>query len=273
MTTIGMIANAIRLDISGKYTIPELPCEPATAICAVTGVETECLPRNKIIGSSFTDNQMLVAPNSKFISVDTFIAWFFGYYGKEGSKRLKCPERMSSWLVTKNQDANNPPYFDGFYELDRQGVRDFVINYLVKGYMIDDEIWSIYVTTSYKKHGSLYTKVNTGNKAIVRFEMLDVDCSDREKLMEIWNRLNIEIRKGFGRSILETLECPISVINKIGLEDWVYFEQWAKPLFRSPLYKFMCYLLPSQAELKEEKALEIPSEPKKVDNEPLKLFL
>lgn len=57
---------------------------------------------------------------------------------------------------------------------------------------------------------------------------------------------------GFGRSILETLECPVFVLSKIGIDKWFKLESWAKPIYQSNLYQFLCYLLPSQQELKNE---------------------
>ena len=82
--------------------------------------------------------------------------------------------------------------------------------------------------------------------------MLTVDCTDKEKVRIIWDRLNIYLRKGIGRSSMESLSIPVYAINKIGLSNWMSFQAWAKPIYKSPLYLFMVYLLPSQKELKEE---------------------
>jgi len=212
--------NLITASITEKTLIP---CEPKEELCCVTGQRGPCIPRKLGVLSSFTSQDVFAAPQSAWISVD---AW----------QALKHrPERASSW------------YCDGreFRTLNRRAVRDMV---LAGQY---GDTWAAYATTSYKKHGSLWAIVNRSPRAVWRFEMLNVDCSDRVRLMEIWTRLNEELRAGFGRSLLETLDCPAFLLNKLGAARWLALEQWARPLIQSPLYRFLCYLLPSQEELKE----------------------
>jgi hypothetical protein len=70
------------------------------------------------------------------------------------------------------------------------------------------------------------------------------------RVAEWWHILNLALRDGFGRTILENLECPPFVIRKAGIKKWLEFERWAKPKHQSAVYSFLCYLLPSQEELK-----------------------
>jgi hypothetical protein len=130
--------------------------------------------------------------------------------------------------------------------LDRIGVREIVIEEKYPA------VWSGYVTTSYKKHGSLWARVNANGVRFWRFEALDVDCSDHGYLMRVWERLNEELRRGFSRPTLESLACPPFFLKKVGVDKWLELERWARPIAASPLYRFLCYLLPSQKELADE---------------------
>jgi len=143
-------------------------------------------------------------------------------------------ERMGSWFC------------DGitFERLTRQDVRTKVFQERMP------ERWTAYATTSYKKHGSLIAKVNTHDKRMWLFEMRLVDCTNMPQVNEWWNILNAALRAGIGRSVLESLDCPAYVIQKVGLSTWLEFEQWARSKNQSSLYAFLCYLLPSQEELK-----------------------
>jgi hypothetical protein len=216
--------NLISKAIATHPERPELPCEPQEGVCAVTGLTGACIPRKELLGKSFTNGDLLARPDSALVSADAFYTLRFKW------------ERMSSWLC------------DGikFERLDRQGVRSKVFNADMP------EKWSAYATTSYKKHGSLNAKVNTGKSRIWLFETRIVNMSDRAQVNEWWGVLNMALRAGIGRSILESLECPPFVIGKIGLKTWLEFEAWARPRYLSALYAFLCYLLPSQEELKNE---------------------
>jgi hypothetical protein len=203
---------------------PALPCVPGPGLCCVTGEETACIPRAHLLGKSFTNLDLLAAPGSEQVGVAAYVALTHKW------------ERMSSW------------YCDGvaFRNLTRQDVRGIV----VAG---DYELpWVGYATTSYKKHGALRTPVNSGAKRIWLFEMSLVDCSDHARLLEIWERLNRELRAGVGRSVLESLEPNAYALKEIGYRRWRELEAWARPLAQGSLYQFLCYLLPSQEELKVE---------------------
>jgi len=72
------------------------------------------------------------------------------------------------------------------------------------------------------------------------------------RVREWWDVLNVALRAGIGRTVLESLDCPPFVMAKVGLPVWLEFEAWARPKYLSALYAFLCYLLPSQEELKHE---------------------
>lgn len=201
-----------------------LPEEPAINICAVTGKEALCVPRKHLLGKSFTNIDLLRAPNSQWVSADAYRALKYDF------------ERKSSWICDKKS----------FRRLNRQQVRDIVIS---ADY---PDIWSGYVTTSYKKHGALWAPVNGPGRAVWRFEGAYVDCSNHTLLLSVWERLNKELRDGVSRPVMETLVPNSYTIKAVGMHHWLEFEGWASRLFRSQLYKFLCYLLPSQEELKEE---------------------
>jgi hypothetical protein len=234
MHTIRLISLALRK--KNPEWLPDLPSLPVTGTCAVTGEQTECLPRHKVLGKSFTNQGVLAAPDSPYIGVDVFYAWFSGYKATPEKKRIKAPERMSSW------------WCDGetFQELSRQDVRDYVLQPRKAA------TWAGYATTSYKKHGSLLAPINNGDSAIWLFEETLIDCSDTKKVTEYWHKLTETQRQGFERSILEAVECPASLMMKYGFACWHNFAKWAKPRKAEALYRFLCYLLPSMEELKHE---------------------
>lgn len=239
MHPIHLIYSALK---TSHKPLPPLPSSPVTAVCAVTGDEGWCVPRKAVLGSSFTNANLLAAPQSEFVSVAVLQVWEYGYKTAEDKQREKRPERMSSWFC------------DGatFEELDRQGVRAKVLQPEMPS------IWTAYATTSYKKHGSLRARVNTDAQRVWLFEERLVDCSDMAKVQAWWGVLNTALRAGFGRTILETLDCPPYVMAKHGLAKWQAFEAWAHRKVNSALYAFLCYLLPSQEELKSEPFILTP---------------
>jgi hypothetical protein len=220
MHTVNLIASAIR----GKEECPVLPEKTERGICCITGEESECVYRSERIGNAFTNLDLLKSPESRMMGVDAYIA--LGYKW----------ERMSCWLCDGKE----------FYRIKRVELRDYVLNGVPFGK------WSAYVTTSYKKHGALWTKVNTGSTGIWRFEMNDVDCRDLRKVNVMYNSLNNFLHDGIGRSVLESLDCSPFIIGKIGIIKWMEFDKWARPIFLSPFYQFICYLLPSSEERKNE---------------------
>jgi len=216
--------NLISTAITGHEDRPELPIDPSDGVCAITGASCPCIPRKKLLGKSFTNGDLLARPESDMVSTDAYYALKFKW------------ERMNSWFC------------DGvtFERLTRQDVRAKVFQEAMP------KRWSGYATTSYKKHGALNAKVNTGAQRIWLFETRLVDCTDMGRVREWWDVLNVALRAGIGRTVLESLDCPPFVMAKVGLPVWLEFEAWARPKYLSALYAFLCYLLPSQEELKHE---------------------
>ena len=229
MHPVSLIASAIK---QGKE-CPALPYKSiqTEAVCAITGMRVPCIPRKELIGKSFTNHDALAAPHSEYVGVDAYLALKYKW------------ERMASWFC------------DGitFERLNRQGVRAKVFQKAMPTQ------WAAYATTSYKKHGALHARVNTGGRRIWLFEMRLADLSDRNQVDEWWRALNAALRAGIGRSVLESLDCPPFLVGKVGLKTWMEFERWAQPKYQSATYAFLCYLLPSQEELKlESNTVETP---------------
>jgi len=220
MHPVKLISKAIE----GHPERPVLPCDPVHGVCSVTGEETTCVPRRLLLSKDFTNGDVLAAPESSLVSTSAYYALKFKW------------ERMGSWFC----DGNT------FDRLTRQDVRAKVFAPEMP------DMWAAYATTSYKKHGSLNTKTNTSASRVWLFEMRIVDLTDMERVSEWWGKLNGALRSGIGRSVLESMVCPPFLIKKIGIDAWMDFEAWAKPKHMSSLYSFLCYLLPSQEELKNE---------------------
>ena len=219
MHTVELIYKALPKEESEWLTDVAVP-----GICCVTGEKLLTIDRKKILGNSFTGWGLLAAPRSDRISVEAAIALKYK------------PERMSSWFC------------DGetFTKLDRIGVREKVFQEDMPTQ------WAGYATTSYKKHGSIMAPVNVLNQRVWLFETRLVGLSDMDKVEDWWHNLNKILRAGFSRPVIESLECPPYVMRKQGMREWMDFEAWARPRFKSALYAFLCYLLPSQKELKDE---------------------
>lgn len=200
---------------------PEVPRE---GVCCITGQICQTIDRGNVLTKSFTEQHLLKAPGSPRVSLSAFLALAHKW------------ERMSSWFCDGAE----------FRRLDRKEVRDLVIG------GVNAKQWAGYITTSYKKHGSTRAPVNSAGRQIWLFEMLPADCSDRAKLADWWRVMNAALRNGIGRSSMETLQMPPGVIMKIGIQRWQTYRAWAIGKFESGLYKLLCYLLPSQEELKEE---------------------
>jgi hypothetical protein len=218
MNIYNLISGAI-----GEQHLP-LPCEPVQETCAVTGERCQCIPRKKLFSSNFTEQPELRCPESQYVGTDVYQA-------------LKYPkERQSSWIVDSND----------FQLLKRIDVRSHVLNGANK------DVWAGWVTTSYKKHGAFRAQLNQAGRSLWAFDERIIDCSDNKRVNEIYTKLVLYLKKGFSRSTLETLQCPTYVVKILGIQEWLNLEKWAIRLYKSNLYKFLCYLLPSQDELKNE---------------------
>jgi hypothetical protein len=170
------------------------------------------------------------------IGVNAYTAWFYGYKTDPSKKRLKRPERMSSWICDGKK----------FSELSRSEIRSLVLDGVLS------DMWAAYVTTSYKKHGSLWAKINKGPHGIWRFEGVDADCRNHDEVLKYWDKMNAVLDSGIGRSVIESLNCPPFVIKKAGIKTWMDFERWARPIYQGGLYQFIAYLLPSKEERKND---------------------
>ena len=200
-----------------------LPAEPTKQTCCVSGDFCDCVPRKKTFSAAFTAQSLLAVPESQYVSAEIWQA-------------MKYRPTRSSWVISES----------GFQKLTRINAREYVL---------DNQLsppWAGYISTSYKKHGGLIAPLNSASKAVWLFEMIPVDCSDKEKVSRWYAILDGALRNGINRPIIESLDISPLYIPKIGVEKWMKFEAWAKPKINDPLYKFLTYFLKSQAELKEE---------------------
>jgi hypothetical protein len=201
-----------------------LPVEPVENICAVTGELRPCIPRKKLFGSNFISYHIFNSPLSDFVGTNVF-------------QTLKYrPERASSWVVTPKI----------FTKLKRIEVRPLVL------YGVNSQRWSGYVTTSYKKHGAIGNVINNSKFGVWKFDDLLIDCSDSEKVLGWYNKLNYFLHKGLSRPVLESGQLNQWGAKQAGIEVCRNFLYWIKDKKTDPLYKFLCYLLPSQEEIKNE---------------------
>jgi hypothetical protein len=208
--------------ISESLPPEEFPEPPSDGMCCVTGAIGPTVPREHAIKPSFTNLDLLRAPESKRVGIAAWRALNYKW------------ERMSSWQV------------EGvFTRLDRKGVRAAVLSV--------DELQgpsACYATTSYKKHGALLAPVNPPGRRVWLWETRLVDCSDRTAVAETWERLRAAQDSGIPRPLIESLDIAPGYMGKVGWRIWRDFEAWARPRMLSPLYQFLTYLLPSKEELK-----------------------
>ncbi|GBL46269.1 hypothetical protein SFMTTN_2082 [Sulfuriferula multivorans] len=219
MHAVDLIYSALDPD-NPEY--PVLPGDPVDGICCITGQSGPCLPRKSLLGPSFTTGDLLALPGGTQVGVAAYVALKYKW------------ERMGAWIC------------DGktFRRLDRQGVRAAVLGAVPK------RPWAGFATTSYKKHGALLAPVNNRDRNVWLWNVEHIDCSDREQVVELWDALNAALRAGIGRTVIESLDCPAWLLERIGLDVWLAFVRWARPHHKSGLYRFLTYLLPSQEELK-----------------------
>lgn len=210
------------------------PETPTDGVCCVLGTHEPCIERKHAIKPSFTNLDLLRAPDSQQVSVRAWRVLTHSEPAAEGKKRDTFPLMQSSWIVSS----------DGLVLLNRQDVRRLVIEAIRA-----PGDWCGYVTTSYKKHGCLRAPVNRGSLQRWLFELDIVDCSDREKVAQWWGMLRSTRVAGIPRPVIETLDCSLHLMSKHAAL-WREFEAWARPRYMSPLYRFLTYLLPSEEEIK-----------------------
>lgn len=220
MNVFDLIAESVRDEWK------ELPCNPVYETCAVTGLDNvQCVPANKCFSGTFVGYNELACPDSGWVSVNAYQALKYK------------PERASSWIVSKEH---------GFRKLRRIEVRPYVL----KG--IDSECWAGYVTTSYKKHGAFRGTINNRRYGVWRFDDIHIDCSDGKKVNDWYNILNGYLHAGISRPVLESVMLSPWSAKKAGVRECASFIDWASDKYKSALYQFICYLLPSQEEIKNE---------------------
>lgn len=217
-----------------------LPEAAQTGVCCVTGATTETIARKHLFGANFNDLNILTCPDSLRVGVSVWYAFKFGEPGVnpetgELNKRKKYKEMQTCWWT------------DGetFREMNKARIRELVLRGTTSKY------WAGWVTTSYKKHGSLRSPVNNMPFGIWGFDDLQVRANDKDKVLAIWARLRDAQKNGIGRTGIETLDIPIPIMLKVGMIFCNDFISWARPLFKSPLYQFLVYLLPSKEEIQE----------------------
>lgn len=211
----------------------DAPEQPYEGICCVTGAIGPTVSRKLAISRSFTNLDLLRAPESDRIGLPAWRA--ITYTVPNGRRRGLAPLRQSHWFC----DGESIQF------LDRVGVRELVL-------VEDDRLrpWSGYATTSYKKHGFLRCPVNTGTRRVWLWETRLVDCSDMEAVSETWHRLRSAQDAGITRSMIENLDISATCMAKIGWRVWREFYGWAHSRRNAPLYQFLTFLLPSKEELK-----------------------
>lgn len=219
MHAIDLIAAALP---TSDPDYPVLPDDPIPGVCCITGSAGPTLPRAALLGPSFTAGELLALPAGDRVGVAAWLALRYKW------------ERMSSWIVSR----------DGFRRLDRQGVRAAVLGEPPAG------PWAAYATTSYKKHGALLAPVNSPWSRVWQWEAERVDCTDPGEVADMWSRLRAAQDLGLSRAVLETLECPAWLAGRVGIKAWLEYQRWALRVYRSARYRFLCYLLPSQEELR-----------------------
>lgn len=223
-------------DLIARHVPPvELPSLPIEGICCVTGRQALCVNRDDLLSNVFTDWELCQAPSSPHVGINVYRSWMYGWYNKPGSKRMFHPERHACWFVSE----------DGFHTTDRAEVRGFVLN----GCLTPP--WAGWVTTNYKKHGSLRTPVNHGTYGRWGFDSTVPDCSDTEKVLSWWSEMRRFQDAGIGRATLETGMMSPGIIAYVGMDIWIEFQAWSKDKLNAVLYRFLAYLLPSRKELED----------------------
>lgn len=207
----------------------ETPAETKPGLCCLSGIECECVDMKDVLGKSFTNYDLLKAPQSKMISADAYTSLTFKW------------ERMSCWIVSNGV----------FKRLDMKIDKELVRNIVYNG--CESPSWMSYITTRYKKHGLLHCVVNKSGRGIIRFEGQNADCRNGELVNSLNNSMQEMIRLGFGRTVLETLDCPSYILREKDINQWLDFVSFAQKHRDSGLYQLLCYLLPTQEELKAER--------------------
>jgi hypothetical protein len=228
MHTINLFSQAIK-----QYHLP-LPFHPILKTCCITGQKTECIPRKYVLSNSFTAQELLKAPDSKFACIDAYQAFKFRGH-------------RSSWFASHTEMGDF--YYKKLSRIEMRSVI-FDFSHTISHPLTD---WAIYASTTGKKHGSFFAPINTGKfPGIIGFDSETIDCSNIDLIRESYYLLTCYLKLGISRSYLLNPDFPVWLINKIGIKAYNDFRYFAMDKYSSNLYKFLVYLLPSQQELKDE---------------------
>jgi len=132
-----------------------------------------------------------------------------------------------------------------FVRVDKNIIRDVLFN----GF--SDAPWSMFVTTTYKKHGALRCPVNTGSHGYIGFDEAVIDCRDRDYCVEVYEHVFAAFARGANRNDLESLRPSKWTLKALGIKGWQEYKTWAEDKVESPLYQFCVYLLPPRKELED----------------------
>jgi hypothetical protein len=196
-----------------------LPIEATEGRCCLTGKTGLCIPRKLLIGESFTTQGGFMAPDSDMVGVNVWYAF------------KHRPERAGNWFC------------DGleFLPLDRQGVRD-KLRFLCD-WPMTARPWAMYVTRSFKKHGSQLAPVNAGGTCNVLFEIEQVKVHPAP--MDAWNTdLLYWQAHGISRSDLQSGE--LLTTTKADPDAVANFLALVPSRRHSSLYRMLAYLLPGK---------------------------
>jgi len=234
---------------------PRAPPEPASdGVCCLLGTHEPCIDRKHAIKPSFTNLDLLRAPDSDHVSVRAWRVLTHSEPPTPQQLAKRMERRKASGTVRKAaMERENFPLVqaswitDGMQviTLDRVAVRAHVL----RDGGVPAAQWAGYVTTSQQKHGCLRAPVNHNGSQRWLFEMDVVDCSDRAKVAEWWERLRSTRVAGIPRPVIETLDCSVHLMSKHAAL-WREFERWARPRYQSPLFRLLTYLLPSEEEIR-----------------------
>ena len=192
-----------------------LPQDAIMAVCCISGELCPCIERRLLIGESFTTQGTFMAPDSDHVSVNAWYAF------------KHRPERAGNWFCDGEQ----------FVSMNRAEVREKIL----LGFADQKRPWAMYVTTSFKKHGSLVAPVNQPGLFAVGFETEVAVC--HQQLVQIFNDdLLYWQRSGIVRSdlqagrIMDTRQADTAAV--------IHFDRHAQGRRHMPLYKMLAYLLP-----------------------------
>lgn len=196
-----------------------LPAPVQDGVCCLTGRRGLCIPRKDLIGESFTTQGGFMAPDSDLVGVNVWYAF------------KHRPERAGNWFCDGKE----------FLPLDRQGIRDILHSPRTGR---DAPLpWAMYVTQSFKKHGSQVAPVNASGSCYVAFEIevVKVDLA----IMDEWNADMKAWQDGWiARADIQSGELAKSCAAKTpAVQD---FLAKVKRRQHSSLYRMLAHLLPGK---------------------------